>query len=417
MMITTQLVEGKIYLIGSGHAVATQRREKLFEEETHITPIPRPRFTPRDDSSIFNSEAVVQSVSNNAWVDSPHTKVTVRRAVKEILLPLATDTSSRPDSVDGMQQAGNSDSKVVVKLQEIQFDDQAVVTIMEHGLIDSGQYRQMTMDVGLSNYDGLHRDTSIPGIDLLGDDLDLWESGILLSSREGALQSWNDHEQNLFSVFSSQSSNSKAMSCYSSKSSTRGVWRSATNGLLFDDLDSVLPEGAVVTVQHLSQRNGCHGDGNDATELDASLASNLSSRSACEDPEDRHRHKRQHTQRSKESGVSEFTAPYEVYQQVDFDAVQSIPSTKVRDTFLSFRDPALRQDSSGIDASVPCECFATDVSCVEHKRIFREPFQFPLLWTEIIEEAIGIYDDQSWGFIYEPNNASFRSLSTGLESN
>jgi hypothetical protein len=467
MLLTTQLAEGKIYSTGSGHAVATQRREKMFELETEVTPIPRPKLGAAKEDEMFDSDAVVQQVAENAFVESPRTKVTVRRAEKHASLPKKSAKSGSPASrtarsaaaaaatTAAVPVADTSDSKMVYKFQEIYFDNQPVVASVEHGLLEDGQYYQISMDAGLTNYDGLEQAVvpGLPGLDSYGDDLDLFELGLVSLGNTPPPDSFGASEftpDDCFPLTIETTNNSNGtgsrsrmganMSYYTASSSGLGLLRSASNGELFNEVETAMQDGTEITEYQIDNFGLSQYGPDNSTEIDASPRRILSNRSECEDEEDRHRHKRVNQQHSQGSEIREFGAPYENYQLFNRDVVGRIPNPAVRNTYLAARDPAsipatphfglpfapsnpsvINKDGIAFSAS------SIGAPPAVTTQVYSQSFHFDLISTQAVQQAIDSGDtnqamNSTAELVFDPDEVfevamvlsdSFQALSVG----
>jgi hypothetical protein len=425
MMLTTQLAEGKIYATGSGHAVATQRREKMFESETEVSPIPRPKIGAADEDEMLDSDAVAQQVAVNAFVESPQTKVTVRRTEKHASLSKkSTKSRSAPTGAPIMPAvpvADASDPKLVYKYQEIRFDNQPVVASVEHGFIEHGQYYQISMGAGFTNYDGLEPPIvpGLPGLDSFGDDLDVFELGLVPLGGSPSLDLFGASDftnEDCFPLTMQTSNNSNGsgsrsrmganMSYYTESASGRGLLRSASNGEFFNEVETAMQDGGEITEYQIDNMGLNQHGINISSEVDASPRRILSNRSDCEDEEDRHQHKRGNHQRSQGSELRDFASPYENYQQFDRDVAGRIPNHAVRNTYMAAHDPGCMPVASHFGLpfapvnnnvinkngiafpSSPMGAPSTPMT-----QVYSEPFQFQIVTEQDVQQAINSSDD------------------------
>jgi hypothetical protein len=289
--LATQLTERRTYSRGGGHTVFSERREKIFEIETGVIPIPRVRLAILDTDVTLTSENVVEIIARSAFQESSAVNVTVQRSETEYSI------RNRPE-------------KMVSIAQEMFFEGELVAQSLESRLmLSNGQQLTASLDVVTSD----------------GDYAEL--EGVPLTF--GTLKTV-DIDRNEVYPLCAQSSNSTNRSMLTTSSGSRRFsMRSTGNDVLFQDLEAVLPAARVRRYQIMNY--GLSGDGTrivstEEGDNNAGMRRRRSDLSDIENDREYYGIKRRNV-----------GGTWEIVQQMDPDVVDMIPNEDVRQLFTNTR--------------------------------------------------------------------------------
>jgi hypothetical protein len=383
MIIASCLAEGRPYVTGGGSCVFTLRREKMYAYETGVEPTSRPKFDPPDQCQMYSTETVAKCVAENAHFDNPDTQVTVIYAQKEYpfvsgtwssaassVVPAAAAVAAEVPATDEFDPASVTEAGVtglVVKMQEIRFNEQSAVTSCEIGVsLVGGGYQQATLDLTLSNYDGLEPKHYDDDDDLLQLALSVFADD---SPREES--SLNDQLIPVHEIDPNEEFAIRMQTCGRCKYSKMGsdkaycsmsngiavhTLRTVTEGQLFQSVESMLPDVRVHIVanfrpplcaaalaDHASVRGGFQ------------FKRSPSNRSQFEDEDVSHQHKCADQTRRPESynEIPVIAAPFEAMQQTDAEAVKMITSRGLRRSLSDRTAAVLNTQQSSVPPIAP----------------------------------------------------------------
>jgi hypothetical protein len=339
--MASQLTERRTYSRGGGHTVFSERREKIFEIETGVIPIPRVRLAILDTDVTLTSENVVEIIARSAFQESSGVNVTVQRSETEYSI------RNRPE-------------KMVSIAQEMFFEGELVAQSLESRLmLSNGQQLTASLDVVTSDCDY----AELEGVPLTG----------------GTVKTVDIDPNEVYPLCAQNSNSTNRSMLTTSSGSRRFSMRSTGSDVLFQDFQAVLPAGRVRRYQIMNYGFSADGTRIVSTEEGDNSACMRRRHSELSDIEDD-----MECNRIKRRSVG---GTWEIVQQMDPDVVDMIPNQDVRQLFTNTRSMNVFYSTipapTAFTMDLPPAAYSHAVSSY-----LEQPLAFPVLQPRTIQDTL-----------------------------